>query len=354
MGGKSAPATTTQTTEVKLPAWVDAASQENYNLAKTVADRPLTQYEGKMVASPGAMTNQAYDVIGKSVGSTNPMISEAGDMFRKSAGPLDIAGFINPYTDLVESRTIDNMNRSLTKNLQGVNDKARAAKAFGGSRAAIERGVTRDEGTRSIGDFSAQLRKMGFDTASSLALADRGKYATAGQGLLSTAGAQKGAEAQDITTLLGAGAQQQGQEQAEIDALMKKFYEKRDYPLEGLNTRLAALGMSPYGKTETVNKTSTAEKQGTDWATVGLGAMKMLMPLMMMSDRDTKTDIKFIGKDKKSGLKMYAYRYKGDPKSYPKVVGPMAQDIAKKHPKTVEKIAGKQVVNLENLMEVLS
>jgi hypothetical protein len=41
---------------------------------------------------------------------------------------------------------------------------------------------------------------------------------------------------------------------------------------------------------------------------------------------------------------MYAYRYKGDPKSYPKVVGPMAQDVEKKHPGSVGKIGGHRVI----------
>ena len=49
-----------------------------------------------------------------------------------------------------------------------------------------------------------------------------------------------------------------------------------------------------------------------------------------MSDRSTKTDIQKVGKHKPSGLPIYAYRYKGDPKSYPKTVGPMAQDVRSK------------------------
>ena len=48
----------------------------------------------------------------------------------------------------------------------------------------------------------------------------------------------------------------------------------------------------------------------------------------------------------RSGLDLYAYRYKGDPKTYPKVVGPMAQDIAKKFPDQVREVGGKLSVNL--------
>ena len=45
------------------------------------------------------------------------------------------------------------------------------------------------------------------------------------------------------------------------------------------------------------------------------------------SDRRLKThDITRVGS--KMGVPIHAYRYKGDPKSYPKVVGPMAEDVA--------------------------
>ena len=67
---------------------------------------------------------------------------------------------------------------------------------------------------------------------------------------------------------------------------------------------------------------------------------------MAMSDETMKTDITKVGKDKATGLTQYAYRYKGDPKSYPKVVGPMAQDIAKKFPGQTANVGGKIAVNL--------
>jgi hypothetical protein len=51
---------------------------------------------------------------------------------------------------------------------------------------------------------------------------------------------------------------------------------------------------------------------------------------------------------------MYSYRYKGDPKSYPKVVGPMAQDIEKKYPSAVKKVGKYKTIDINNLMEVLS
>ena len=59
-----------------------------------------------------------------------------------------------------------------------------------------------------------------------------------------------------------------------------------------------------------------------------------------------KTDKQKLGKDPETGLDIYAYRYKGDPKTYPKMVGPMAQDIEKKYPDQVVELGGKKAVNL--------
>ena len=55
------------------------------------------------------------------------------------------------------------------------------------------------------------------------------------------------------------------------------------------------------------------------------------------SDRRLKTDIKKIGMHH-TGIPMYSYRYKGDPKSYPKISGPMAEDVMKIAPHAVRAV----------------
>jgi len=350
MGGGSQPAQTTQVSKVELPAWVDAASQENYGYAKDVANRPLEQYEGQRVADTSPYTQQANQLAVSNVGSTDPYFKSSADIYNRTAGPLDINKYLNPYTEEVQNRSVDAAQRSLQGNLLANTDQAQKAKAFGGSRFGIQNAVTQAESTRGIGDLVAQLRQKGFDTATATALADRTGMQSSAAGLLNVASGQKAAQGQDVATLFGAGQADQAQNQAVIDSLMAKFNERRDYPIQQLNTRLAALGMSPYGKTETSSKTGTSEKPGTDWATVGLGALKTLPALFAMSDRNMKTDIEKITD---GPVPLYAYRYKSDPKTYPKVVGPMVQDVEKKFPSSVKKFGGKRVIDINNLMEAL-
>jgi len=381
----------------KASATLDA-TQPLYNKMAGTLDSAVP-----ILGKAGAAFDRAGNVYG-----------EAGDIFKSTAGPLDINRFLNPYTQEVEDRAVANANTSLDRNLLGVANKARQAGAFGGSRSAVESAVTRGEGIRNIGDLTAALRKAGIDYATDTAIKDRAGVQAAAQGLLgvgsgitgtgqgyigqaaglrdvasgygntaaglqgtaagynttgsgllggsaaagntaagllNTAAGQGAANANDISSLLTAGSQEQQSRQAQIDAAMKQFYERRDYPIEGLNMRLAALGMSPYGKTETTNKTATSEDKGPDWASILLGGAKIGASVLPFSDRRAKTDIKKLTDGE---IPLYAYRYKGDPKTYPKVVGPMAQDIEKVYPSAIKKVGKYKAINLDNLMEVLS
>lgn len=71
----------------------------------------------------------------------------------------------------------------------------------------------------------------------------------------------------------------------------------------------------------------------------GLGGSLLQGGLGLLSDPKDKTDIQKLGD---SG--MAAFRYKGDPKSYPKVVGPMADEVEKRQPGSTFGIGGHRVI----------
>jgi hypothetical protein len=147
----------------------------------------------------------------------------------------------------------------------------------------------------------------------------------------------------DVGALGAAGADDERRTQKKIDYDIGQFNEAKNYGKEQLNLLLSSLGMSPYGKTETATKTGTSEQGGTDWASTILGGAKLLFGL---SDVRDKTDIKKLGETNEHGFPLYSYRYKDDPKTYPKVVGPMAQDIEKKLPHLVKEVGGHKTVPL--------
>ena len=245
-----------------------------------------------------------------------------------------------------------------------ISGQAIQSRAFGGSRQGIAEGVAAAEGARGIGDLSAQLRAQGFQQAAALQQADQARamqaalanqqagLAGAGLGLQgagvlgSLAGQQQQMGLTDAGAIESIGTQRQAQQQRQLEEAYARFVEQRDYPTQQLNLRLAALGATPYGQTTT--QTASGGQQGSGFLT-GLGGLGTLASgaasLFALSDRTEKTDIKKVGKDEETGLDLYSYRYKGDPKTYPKVVGPMAQDIEKKFPEMVSSINGKKAVN---------
>ena len=348
MNSPKQPTHTTQTTKVELPEWVDQASQENYQYAKEIADKPYVEYGGQTIADPSQTTLDAYDFFKNTMGQSSAQINEANDLFStasKGIAGMDRDAYMNPFIDNVETKALEALDKTRVQSLMGVGDSAHSSNAFGGDRHGVMEGVTNAEAAESAGLLSAQLRADAFDKSSALMQGDIDNMFAGGQGLLTGAEAAEAQRGKDFAALLGIGSQEQAQEQAELDDAYSRWREGQDEDINDLNIRLSALGMSPYGKTETTDKvTSGGGGGGSDWASAGVGALSLLFGLF--SDERDKTDIKKLGKDPATGLDLYAYRYKGDPKSYPKVVGPMAQDIEDKFPGMVREVGGHKMVGV--------
>jgi hypothetical protein len=383
MGKSSGPQTTVQKTE--LPEWVQTEAQKNLRIADEIASRPYQAYGGSTVAGFAPEQEQAFQLAQSNIGAYRPALTAATGAAAQGAfyqpqqvtAPSfltgNIQGYMNPYLAEVEQRAGDALQRQLAQTQNQIASQAVQARAFGGSRQGIQEGVAAAEASRAMGDLSAQLRSQGFQQAAALQQADQARAmqaalanqqaGLAGAGLgLQGAGvlgnlAQQAQQAgiTDVGALGAVGAQRQALEQQQLQDAYARFVEQRDYPTQALNLRLAALGATPYGQTTTQTAPSP---QGSN-ALAGLGGIgsfmagaAQLLP-MFLSDKSEKTDIKKIGKDEDTGLNLYSYRYKGDPKTYPKTVGPMAQEIEKKFPEMVKEVAGRKAVDGNFLMGMM-
>lgn len=328
------PAKTEQVTKVELPAWVDSASQANYNLAAQLGSQTVPVYQGNRVGEMSGSTTNALEALKKAaLGSTNNFADIASG--KVSLANTDLSPYLNPYTNEVVDKSLADADKSRVQALMGNSDAAIKAGAFGGSRHGVTDAVTNAEALQDQGLLASQLRSAGFTQAQSAAQGDIANRITGAQGY-------SDATSKAIAELLGIGSQEQSTAQAKIDADMAKFNEPRQNQIDNLNLRLSALGMSPYGKTETANKTSSAGSSGTDFGQLGMGIFSLLLGL---SEDDTKTDKEKVGKVPGTDLDLWAYRYKKDPKTYPKVVGVMASDVEKKMPEAVHRIDDKRVIN---------
>lgn len=236
-----------------------------------------------------------------------------------------------------------------------------------------------------IGQSGQNLAMQGYNTAAGLQTNDLANNLAAGianqrtvpdymraltangLGQAQIAGTTQQLNNNDISMLSNVGAAQTGVAQQQLNDQMALYYENRSQPLDRLNIRMGAVSNTPI-PTSTTSSTygggssnsllgglggalagaqlgGTLANAGLFSSGVGAGGGALLGGLLgLASDEDLKTDVKKLGKDPGTGVPLYAYRYKGDPKSYPKVVGPMAQDIERMIPGSVTKVGGKRVI----------
>jgi len=364
------PERTTQTTKVELPKWVDKASLQNYRMAKRIGSKDFKPYTKDRVADLDPMVGDAFDYLNQSQATTAGRFNDAASMFNDAAGTkiamgqlkdTDLNPYMSPYIQNVEDKALAALDDTRQQALMGNQDAAASAKAFGSSRHGIVDAVTNAESAKDAGLLSAQLRADAFGNAQQAAMQDiQGRYTAdvgnrdamfgAASGITSLGSAEADAAMKNFAAQMQGGMMKTGQRQKELDALRAKWNEKKGYDAERLNLRLSALGMSPYGKTENTERVTHPASSGTDWAQAGLGIFSMLMGL---SDDDTKTDKEKVGKVPGTDLDLWAYRYKKDPKTYPKVVGIMASDVQKKIPGAVTEIDGKRIVDYTKILESL-
>jgi hypothetical protein len=400
-GGTSTQETQTQQVN-QIPQWVTNAGQQNYAFAQQVANQPLQQYQGQMVADTSPQTQQAWDLAASSgnvgqdqygasqagflnsLGQTPQSVTDPGDASMIRAGQLsktDLSPYMNPYTKSVINTTLPIMQQNLGLQQNQNQNAASSANAFGGSRQGVQAGVTQAQGAQGMAQMAQQLMAGNFSQAQSAAqqdIANRLAASTtnqaaqqanlnrnlaaqttnqgaaqakinsdilASQGLANLGDSQQRANAANFTMLSQAGASEQGSAQDQINAQMAKFQQANAYPQQQLATLLSALGMTPHD-TATTGTSSTQTTTPTNWGALALGGLQDLSGFFKpVSDETMKTDVTKVGKDPKTGLQLHAFRYKGDPKSYPKVVGPMAQEVAKKFPGATQRQGGKLTVD---------
>lgn len=380
---------TTQTTQsqntTQLPPWINDAAQQNYAFAQNVANQPLQQYQGQMVADPGAQMQQAWNTAagGGNAGQTQYNAANAGYLGVMGQTPQQVTPgqlsstnlqpYMNPYTSSVINSTLPIMQQNLALSQNQQANQAASSNAFGGSRQGVQAGVTQAQGAQGMAQMAAQLNQANYGQAQTAAQSDiatnlQGQLANqsaqqnqaglnlqGAAGLTSLGNAAQSGQLQNFGEQVTAGSLEQQQAQNQINAQMQKFQQAWAYPGQQLGVLQSALGMTPYGQAQQGQSTTQTQTQ-PDYAMSALGGLQMLggmfaapaggtsamsgVASMFGSDRALKTDIKKIGVHKPTKLPIYAYRYQGDPKSYPKVVGPMAEDVAKVAPAAIATIPG--------------
>lgn len=384
MGGSDQTSQTSSQQTTQLPPWINTAAQQNYGLAQNIASQPLQQYQGQLTAGVSPQMQQSWNTAaqGAGAGADQYNASQAGYLGvmgqqpqNVQAGQLsntNLSPYMNPYTQSVINSTLPIMQQNLALSQNQNQNQANAAGAFGGSRMGVQQGVTQAQGAQSMAQMAAQLNQSNYGQAQAAAQSDIGTNLQAqlanqsaqqnqaglnlqAAGGLGVLGQQAQlSQARNFTEQMTAGTAEEQQQQNDINANLAQYQQALQYPYQQLGVLQSALGMTPYGQSSTGQSTTQTQTAANPFgAALGglsslgslfgsggmFGAQGAFAGLMPGSDRRLKTDITKVGMHP-AGMPMYAFRYKGDPKSFPKVIGPMAEDVAKIAPHAVAKIPG--------------
>ena len=388
MGGSDTTQTTQSQSVQQLPPWINQAAQQNYAFAQNVAQQPLQQYQGQMVADVSPQTQQSWNTAatGGAAGQDQYNAAQAGLLGvmgqqpqQVQAGQLsnstNLQPYENPYTNSVINATLPIMQQQNALNQNQQANAANSANAFGGSRQGVQQGVAQAQG-------GAKHRPDGGPTepgqfwpgpASGAVRHHRPKQCSPRQ----PGGAAEPGQPQFTGGERAGRAWQPGAAFASA-----QFHRADDRRPDGAGTgaepdqcpdgeipereqlpepatfdhaerarhdalRAGAAGLVDHPDADRRQPSADGARRPNDARLAVLRACgrnerheRAPEPLRRrLSDRRLKTDITKVGS--KMGVPIHAYRYKGDPKSYPKVVGPMAEDVAKTFgPGSVAKIPG--------------
>ena len=165
--------------------------------------------------------------------------------------PLDIQSFQNPYNTQVIDQSLNDLDRARQIRLQSDQDRAIGAGAFGGSRSALLEAETNRNFADAAARTSSNLRQSGYNNSLNAAMQDRNFRSGIQSGLL-------GDQYRNLGLLSGIGTQQQGLQQAGMDAGYNEFLRALGYGPQQLGLLSGAVfGMTPS------EIQSTSNKQGT-------------------------------------------------------------------------------------------
>jgi hypothetical protein len=355
-------------------------------------------YNSLAAGQIGSASNVAYNPVSLWGGARDVSAAvDPGNVTAKGFLDRDINAYMNPYTqqviDTTDAASRRDENISLLKN----SDTNRASGSYGGSRDAITNAVIQSEGVRNRAQTDAGLRSTAFTNAqsqintdnasdlaaqtsnqnkgltlnsqnitaqtanqnadiakgqlnaqigmnnsnqtlgadefnSNLALNKASAYANLGSNVASQSNAQ---------SLLAAnlGQAQQANTQAFMDAQQSNATLGNTDAANALNMKLAALGMSPYGKTTTSNSVSQGGQSSNPLMSILGGGLSLGSMLFGGSDRAIKKNVKRVGKVEGTDLNKYEFEYKKGFMGAPmgKQVGLMAQDVERKVPGAVSR-----------------
>lgn len=264
-GGKMGGATTTNLKRTKK-----AGDLEAMNLARGIAQRDYTPYEGERIAGMSGNESQAYNLAGAAAapgGAGSRLAGKAEGQLDASAMDFNeenLARYTNPYAHQVKDMAIRDANETFESQRSDLRGSLAASDAFGTERGALLESELNRGHERNVGDISVKTMSDAFDKGASLFMQDSARRQSAAQAYQSLGNDVTRMNSQQISDLVATGGLDRLLRQADLDVNYESFVEERDWDVNNLQPLLQTL--SVMNKSPQVN--APEKKSGSLWSSV--------------------------------------------------------------------------------------
>ena len=247
-----------QQTQALPPQYVEDLQRDLGTQLTALTAAPLaTDKFAPQVAGQDPAQQQAYQMAttqGQGIGAFQPYITQAGAYDTAAAG-LSGAGayqpFMSPYQQDVIDATLAEYDSQAAQGLAGIGQQAAMSGNLGGGREGVMRSQYQNKSDMNRALLQSGLLQQGFTQANQLANQAFGQQMQLGQNQQGLAAQVPGLYGQDISTLGSAGAGQQAQTQAVLDATRERNRLRAYEPYERLGfqqTGIASIASGAPGQ----------------------------------------------------------------------------------------------------------
>jgi len=204
-----------QQTQALPPQYVEDLQKDLGTQLTALTAAPLdTSKFAPQVAGQDQAQLDAYKMAttqGQGIGAFQPYVSQAGAY----SGPQGYQGFMSPYQQDVIDATLAEYDSQTAAGITGIGQQAAMSGNLGGGREGVMRANYQNKSDMNRALLQSGMLQQGFTQANQLANQAFGQQQSLAQQV-------PGLYGQDIGTLRSAGAGQQGQTQAGLDALREQ------------------------------------------------------------------------------------------------------------------------------------
>ena len=259
-----------QQTQALPPQYVEDLQKDLGTQLTALTAAPLdTSKFAPQVAGQDQAQQDAYTMAttqGQGIGAFQPYVSQAGAY----SGPQGYQGFMSPYQQDVIDATLAEYDSQTAAGITGIGQQAAMSGNLGGGREGVMRAQYQNKSDMNRALLQSGMLQQGFTQANQLANQAFGQQQSLAQQV-------PGLYGQDISTLGSAGAGQQAQEQAQLDATREQNRLRAYEPYERLGfqqTGIASIASGAPGQYQSmVQPNPTPLQNALGIAGVGAGLM---------------------------------------------------------------------------------